>query len=399
MVGAFRLVYHFPPGWKLTTRGDAFLAASLIPAMATGEDLEVAPEAPVSPRLLEGIARIQDILHIWNPELKKVRIRATLAPDRNSSQQVASFFSGGVDSGYTYLRHAHEITQMVLVHGMDIPLQNEQLFEQVWKHASSAVQSFGKRCVTVRCNVQEFGGAMGVTWALLHGAALASVALLLGCRRIFVPSTSRCDHLHPWGSHLLLDHNWSTEACEIVHDGIEASRVDKLKRIVGLPVLLESLRVCNSGATYNCGRCGKCIRTMTALRLLGASTPTLPPLASLAPLKNLRVNNENEFQYFNENYSLAIERGDRPVAQALRKCIRRYAIRKLAKEFDAIALEGFLRRIYRRVRPPVRGRRIVSTEPDAVAPFGPPPRVVREAIDSEHQQRPGTPLRPSRSAG
>jgi hypothetical protein len=388
-VGAFRLVYQFPPECNLAARGDAFLAASLIPAMVQGEDLEVAPEVLVSPRLLEGIGHIQDVLRVWNPSLKKVRIQATVAPDGNTHQEAIAFFSGGVDSGYTYLKNADEITRMVLVHGLDIPLENEQLFEQVRQQTSHTVQSLGKRFMTVNCNAQDFCAAMGITMALFHGALLASVALLLECRRAYVPAASRCDHWHPSGSHALLDHHWSTEACQIVHDGAEASSLDKLKRVIQSPTLLGSLRVCDGGAAYNCGRCKKCIQTMTALRLLGAITPTLPLLTSVTPLRTLRVNDEKEFQYFKEIHSLAIESGDREVASALRTRIRRFRLRRLAKEFDEIALGGFMGGTYRLVLRPARGGHATSAKPITPAPSSRRPKGARR----------GTPLRPSRSAG
>src|SRR5262249_1702270 len=60
---------------------------------------------------------------------------------------------------------------------------------------------------------------------------------------------------------------------EVVHDGAEARRVDKIARVVARdPLALRHLRVCldNEAGATNCGRCRKCARTLTALDLVGA---------------------------------------------------------------------------------------------------------------------------------
>src|SRR5271156_4765243 len=108
-IDGFTLFYQFSGAHTVSMRGDAFLAASLIPAMARGEALEIDPGMPVSPRLLAGADRIQDVLHSWNPKLSKVEIRAEISPSSSVCNDVASFFSGGVDGGYTFLKHADEI--------------------------------------------------------------------------------------------------------------------------------------------------------------------------------------------------------------------------------------------------------------------------------------------------
>ena len=58
---------------------------------------------------------------------------------------------------------------------------------------------------------------------------------------------------------------------QVVHDGAEAERIDKARKLMESPVALRNLRVCfeTPEGGYNCGRCEKCFRTMATLRILG----------------------------------------------------------------------------------------------------------------------------------
>src|SRR5262245_64693715 len=111
----YRVWFRFPTGYQLAPRGDPFLAASLLPAMLQGEALEIDPHAPVSPRLLEHVGRLQDIFHCWNPKFRRIPIAASQSVAEAANPGVASFFSGGVDASYTFLRHAEEISHLIFL--------------------------------------------------------------------------------------------------------------------------------------------------------------------------------------------------------------------------------------------------------------------------------------------
>ena len=120
-------------------------------------------------------------------------------------------------------------------------------------------------------------------WWWYHGPAIASVALLLAPMfgRVFVPSSISYDDSRPCSSHPLVDGLWSTDAVEVVHDGFNANRFEKIAFIAQNSTALRWLRVCNArdDRGYNCGRCEKCLRTMVALEALGVlgRCATLPP--------------------------------------------------------------------------------------------------------------------------
>jgi hypothetical protein len=350
-VGDLCLWFKAPPGVLLAPRIEPFLPMALMGAMAAGEALEVAPELPVSPRLLEGLGQVQDILHVWNPRLHKVEVKATSGPPPERRAGTAVFFSGGVDATYSFLQHEDEVTHLVTIHGLDIPIRDETRFPRVEAQGRAFAARFSKLFVPVGTNARDFGETHRLGFHLFHGAILAGTALALGFGRTFVGSSSTYGDLVPWGTHPLLDPLWSTEASALVHDGAEAGRAEKLLRIAARPEALTSLRVCfeNTSET-NCGRCEKCLRTMMALRLLGKSTPTLPTLSSMEPLRRVRIQEESEVSLFTDNLRLAREKGDRDAERAIRGCLRRYEVRKLLRGLDGLICGGRLLGTYKRLR-------------------------------------------------
>ena len=114
LIDEYRIWYRFPKHLKLSTSADAFVAAGLIPAMALGRDLEIDPDIPVSPLLLENCETIQDIFLHWadhfGQPFRRIKItggKRCPAPELNPV--TVSFFSGGVDGTHTFLRHKDEI--------------------------------------------------------------------------------------------------------------------------------------------------------------------------------------------------------------------------------------------------------------------------------------------------
>ena len=274
---------------------DAVFAACLLPAMASASSLHVA--GPVSPRLLSSAERIQEIFHAWAPDkLHPITVeaerRADSAPEPGT--QVACFFSAGVDSFYSTLKHQDEIDALVFVYGFDVALSDKVLRERVRTGVRNAAGELGKPLVEVETNLRAFSD-QHVNWELFHGAALASVALLLqqSFRRIYVPSTLSYRQLVPWGSHPLVDPLWSTEGIELVHDGADTSRFQKMERLSSSEAAMHWLRVCwrNPDSAYNCGRCSKCMRTMAELEVLGvlSHSKTFPPKVDRRQLRRTFV--------------------------------------------------------------------------------------------------------------
>lgn len=275
--GAAHRVRYELPGPPPPTAADALLAACLLPAMREGATLRI--DEPVSPRLLQAIPTIQEIFVNWQqrfPIYSRYARTSVEAPARvprsRVAERTAAFFTGGVDSFYTVLRHREEIDSLLLVHGFDFSLENGEKERRIMAGVRAAAHALGKPLVEVRTDLRSFTDGYA-HWEAYHGAALASVALLLSSNfaKVYLPATLTYSHLIPLGSHPLLDPLWSTEELQLVHDGCEASRLEKLALISKETAARTWLRVCweNRNGRYNCGSCEKCLRTMVAMKALG----------------------------------------------------------------------------------------------------------------------------------
>jgi hypothetical protein len=362
-VDGFRLSYRLPRSYQVSRAGDPFLAAALLPAMLQGEKLDIDPSLPVSPKLLENIFMLQEIHHCWNPVFKVIPINVTTAPAEPLNPGSFSFFSGGVDSMYTFLKRMEEISHLVFIHGFDFYLDKDTYRRAIERNTSFA-RGFDKVLIPVETNHYPFGYRYNLSRNLTQGSALASVALLVGFPRVYLPAAYSYSQLIPLGSHPLTDRLWSNEAVEIIHDGAETRRVDKVKKIAECESALDNLRVCFDDINVNCGKCAKCMRTSIPLTLLRVSVAPFPPLLPLKAIRKMRIDGDIEMIFFKETFDLALRTGDEKLRDALRACMQRYERVRLLKELDRVFLGGLIKRAYRRIsrdRPVVR--RIDTTPP------------------------------------
>ena len=321
----FELWYSFPSacaGFLTAENGDPFLAALLAPAMALGEDLEIG--APVSPKLLAAVPRIQEIYRCWEPELAPSAVAAPPrtaglpAPDgepgaANGEPGAALFFSMGVDSSYSLLRSTaspaaeERVTHLIVAEGLDIYLWEAERYPPLLASAGEVAREFGTELLPVTTNLRDVSDRV-VDWVKLYfGAALASIPLALG--RMFdsvrIAAAQTYALLVPDGSHPLLDPLWGTEDVRFLHDGLEADRLAKIRSIAASPVLVGNLRVCTTGevtSAYNCGSCEKCVRTMIGLHIAGAlgSCRTLPQRVDPELVRGLDVRKPIARQYLRQ---------------------------------------------------------------------------------------------------
>jgi hypothetical protein len=341
-IGDHELFLRLPAGAAPQARVEAFLPLALQEAMASGVPLVIDDAIAVSPSILEGIPRFQTILTTWNPEdLKVVPVQARPGPPAVGNGRVVSAYSGGIDSTYTYAQHRESITHLLVVQGFD-----GQSSEDSWTRNVNARQLFadkqGKQLVAVASNLRAYCDRMGLSWNLAHGALLGALGSVLGASRMLVPASFTYNGLFPWGSHPLLDVLWSSEFCDVEHDGCEAERVEKTRFIALQHAdLLSHLQVCWRGVGENCGACPKCVRTSLALNLLGSRSPVLPPYTGPELLRHLRPSSEASLVFTEELIGLCLEKGDVATADRLRGFRRRF----LAKHhFDELLKALFGRR-------------------------------------------------------
>jgi len=270
--------YEFERKYEKFLSVDAtpFLAAFLLCSMKIGE--EIILDGEVSPTLIKNIQLISDLVTSWKIGFKSAKINCQIkSKDDLKGNGTACFFSLGVDSFYTYLSHKHDrkpIKNLIFVHGFDIDLQNTELYKSALSKMKEIAKLERINVIPVKTNIKKITDRY-IEWDWEHGGAMASVALMLPGKLgkvYFAGSDSWIQRkkVMPYGTHPDLDGLWSTGNLQIVHDGNESTRLQKIQKVVSKsPLALKYLRVCNQNlkGKYNCSNCEKCIRTMIDLKI------------------------------------------------------------------------------------------------------------------------------------
>lgn len=341
----------------LSDRSDAFFVAALPLAMSIGERLEV--RGRVSPLLARGAREYQWIVNGWWPrQMQIVDIQFdSLEPPADTAAGVAAVFSGGVDSFYTLLRHrrAEELipplalTHALVVNGFDLDVDLDETghFAALREIYEPLLKRLGIELVVMRTNLRKFRLA-GLTQGGLYntfGTSLIASALALGrlLGRVYITGATPYRQLVTDGAHPLTSPLLSTEATVILHDGADATRVEKTTALAGWPETWSRLRVCwNPGwrnidpasrRVVNCGRCDKCVRTMTTLELLSVLDhyQTFPHHLSRSAIRRSHTGSKALRQFALENLRLAVERGRRDIAFDVRWSLFRSRVGKLVR--------------------------------------------------------------------
>jgi hypothetical protein len=336
--------YPVPDATALGASADAFAAALLLPCMRAGESLEVTP--PISPQLYFSLPRIRDIFHAWWPRLSRIEIITTpsVVLLDQTPYGAATFFSGGVDSFYSLLKHRcgagtlqQPLTHIVYMRGVETRLEYGAGVDETMVWVQRIAAATGVEAIIGESNIRTSlqGTERNLHWERhYHGSALAAVGLSLPkhLTYICIPSAFSYNHLVAHGSTPLVDEMYSTERLRILHDGAEVTRPEKVARILewDRDLVLAHLRVCimNRGGAFNCGKCYKCVRTAIALRALGVwdQARTFPDKAMDHWDRALA---EDHLELTEENLRFAEERGgDAALVSMLRAAVRRHKRRE-----------------------------------------------------------------------
>jgi hypothetical protein len=316
--------------------GNPWLILLLPVASELGEAIRI--DGAVDPLLVEGARNIMEVWRYWYPRLHVVPIEAEIQTTglRGNRSRAAQFFSGGVDSFFTALRHSEandpsNTEALIFAWGFDIPLTHEEAFRGSQRLLREVADKLGRTLIVAASNMRQlqFGKA---PWDKLgHGAAMGSLGLHFeqSFERILIPSTDGFRETGPWGSHVLTDHHMSTSLLRFIHDGPSYSRFEKLRLVASSPVALSSLRVCyKSDTASNCGKCEKCLRTMIGLDILGVlgrSALFNPPHLDLDRVAHIYCPQTKEGSlrlYYDEMYEWAKKEGRNDLAEALSRSIR-----------------------------------------------------------------------------
>lgn len=297
---------------SIDSSADVFVVAFLVAAMHHGEDIHVQGE--VSSKLFSSLDAIQKEYIVFHPDLKHIKITSDSLYDTHSVSRyktTAAFFTGGADSFYTLLKNEKEISKLVYVHGFDVWLYETEFRKLVDGHIEKASMEFGKELILVETNLHEFCDRYK-NWTFYHTSALASVALLLSNNfsKIYIASAYDHPSFRGWGISEI-DRMWSTEKMDIVPDGFEANRINKILKISHNTTCQDHLKVCidRTSGKYNCSKCEKCVRTIISLYITGIiekfktfDTHNIEELVS-----NFKILNTNALLFARENYNMLPE--------------------------------------------------------------------------------------------
>ncbi len=258
---------------------DAFLAASLSPALWAGEE-RICVEGEVCPELLENLQVVTRLFQHWF-NLGNTAARIEARPRSHveaASGRAAVFLTGGVDS-LAALRanrlcfpreHPRWLKDGIIVYGLEV--EDEQPFHYVLQALTELAKEAELTLVPVSSNVRCLNPDWTFWYNAHMGPALCAVAHALGRRLSSATIATDYDvpHMVPHGSHPLIEPNFGSHTLKIRCHGLTMSRLAKARLVAEWPPALRNLRVCNKPDLYqpgrlNCGECEKCVRTMLEL--------------------------------------------------------------------------------------------------------------------------------------
>ncbi|MBL4567995.1 MAG: hypothetical protein JKY85_08360 [Porticoccus sp.] len=345
------IYFRTPEKFQLYLSAEWFVGVALLEAMASNRSIEVDSQVCISAQLLKQLKEVQAVFTCWNPDLHTVDILGKASIEDRSYSAVGSFFSAGVDSSHTLIRHMDSISHLIMLRVFDMGDDQESWDQRISEQTAFAA-SLGKSLVPVESNARDWLDDKQIAWGFAHGLLLSAAGTALGLKSLYIGSSHTYDNLFPWGSHVLTDPMWSTESTKVVHDGAAYRRPEKIRKILEYPDVANNLQVCWNNIHQNCGTCPKCIRSMAALYLMGANVQSLPPLQTLDDLKALTPTTQAAAANLEDLILLAKEVGDKKIYKILKKSYNKYQMGQLWSMVDKCLLGGNLRKLYRRIKKP-----------------------------------------------
>lgn len=371
-----------------TCNPHAFLVAGLVPAFRHGEK-RISIDAEVCPELRDNLMTALSWLRNWYypPDRELLAIEgkkwSTSIPV-NKSRRAGMFFSGGVDSlaGLRYNRlnypsdHPASIKDALFIYGQNIESDNRpEIYENAIKSFSKVVDETGITIIPIYTNIRSLDEDPKFFADQFHGAILGAVAHTFVKRLgiVYISATDDIPSLvlqgqgikycKPWGSHPMLDPNYSSTDLRIRHDALQLSRFEKMKTVAGWDAGLQIIKVCGDNFPgENCGTCEKCIRTSLALLALGVLDKTNAfPLNDIseAHIADFSLRLDTDYDWTNQHQYLELiphlaKIGRQDLVQAVGQLVElsrnpKKPLKTKIWEFDQKHLDGSLTKIKKQV--------------------------------------------------
>ena len=320
----------------LSTSGNPWVVC-LLP-LAAYLDEEIVIDLPCDYQLLANLQEVMAVWNAWDKRRSKVVIKSPVAlgaPPKERRR--AAFFSGGVDSFFTVLKLDKEakeaknwpLTDLILVWGFDIPLENEHGFDSLFKRLERSAKTLQKNLIPVITNLRKTRFEEAGWAEYSHVAALSSVIYIIEKELDIAylgSGHSYYDLISPWGSHPLVDNLFSGSTLKISLHGSAYKRVEKTELIASSENALAELHVCWQDASdKNCGCCNKCYRTMITLFILDAlkkSSAFERNSLQLGEIERVYSNDESSIMLFKEIAEFAVLKQKPEISSAVLKSIQ-----------------------------------------------------------------------------
>lgn len=269
---------------------NAFLIGSILPIWYSGES-RIKIEGHLCPVLASKLSAVYMLLNTWYPDdfnFKPPILEPTegFKVYKPFGEGAVSLLSCGIDS-LAILRSNHQFFQpdhpeairatLSVAHRRTLAEDANELLAHAngrWPATTAVSQNLGCIPIPVSTNLWWLNPDNLFFSFKSHGAQLTACTAFFskGFRKGYIGSSFDGAYMHKfWGSHPLLDNNFTSGHFQIEHTGIELTRMDKTRLVSNWKAGLNNIRVCQNDNTgsRNCGTCEKCIRTMTMLEALG----------------------------------------------------------------------------------------------------------------------------------
>jgi len=258
---------------QLTPNPEAFLAIALLPAMKLKLE-RIEYDGIVSRQFVEGMKAIQQVFRTWKPTYGELDYDGLKTrPDRDCAVGKSGvFFSGGVDSYYTFLSRRDQVDALINIDGFDIPLEQQSMRRRMKENLRLIGERFNKQIIFIETNARQFSERF-LAWSFAHGSVIAGSGHLLSPEfsTFYLASFGNPHNMYRFGVHPEIDPHWSSDCAQFHHADSGVNKIEEIQYSGQFNTFCETLRIClrYPEKGLNCGRCEKCLRTMVYLQAAG----------------------------------------------------------------------------------------------------------------------------------
>lgn len=319
---------------------EAFTLVFLLPAMRVG--LPFVVNGAIDANFRRNLEQLKGFWTNLVPEkfsMIETKFTDCEEPTPEVPKAAVSCFSGGVDSCYTAIQISGSddgaiipcpLEGMVMVHGLDIPFRQSEVFESAFQRSEKIASSLNLPLHRISTDVRNIQKQFDLDWLTEYHIFPVASALYLFSHRYqlaVIPPGYSYDKLSlPNGSNPISDLFLGSGRMGFFHHGASAIRFDKVKAICGHQAVSDNARVCFEGSRLdrNCGKCLKCCSLQIALQLNGIREPKCfsEPI-DFQYLENLALENHSVRGTFQEYAKISRERGEMQLLSSLEICLEK----------------------------------------------------------------------------